>query len=159
MKSEPNERQEMTVSNHRPRNLLVTGGAGFIGCNFVRHVLDTDPELEVINLDALTYAGSLENLRGVSETHGSRYHKAEFFQRALTSVEMKLKRKSANIAGLQLADLLAHPVRQDILRDAGAIPEKPDTFGTRLVEVVGEKYNRQLYTGRVEGYGKLLFPK
>lgn len=48
---------------HRPRNVLVTGGAGFIGCNFVRHLLATDPELRIATLDLLTYAGSLDNLR------------------------------------------------------------------------------------------------
>lgn len=42
--------------------LLVTGGAGFIGSNYVHHVLNTHPEDEVTVLDALTYAGNLENL-------------------------------------------------------------------------------------------------
>lgn len=45
------------------RNVLVTGGAGFIGSNFVRYMLQTDPNVQITNLDALTYAGSLENLR------------------------------------------------------------------------------------------------
>jgi dTDP-glucose 4,6-dehydratase len=44
------------------KNVLVTGGAGFIGSNFIRYLLQTDYEVRVINLDALTYAGSLENL-------------------------------------------------------------------------------------------------
>src|SRR5262245_11391443 len=42
--------------------LLVTGGCGFIGSNFVRHVLENDPGVRVLNLDALTYAGNLANL-------------------------------------------------------------------------------------------------
>jgi dTDP-glucose 4,6-dehydratase len=45
--------------------LLVTGGAGFIGSNFVRRTLETRPEVSVIVLDALTYAGSRENLAGL----------------------------------------------------------------------------------------------
>jgi len=42
--------------------LLVTGGCGFIGSNFIRHLLSTDPSVKVINYDCLTYAGNLANL-------------------------------------------------------------------------------------------------
>ena len=45
--------------------ILVTGGAGFIGSNYIQYFLDKYPEDEVINLDALTYAGNLENLKAV----------------------------------------------------------------------------------------------
>lgn len=45
--------------------LLVTGGAGFIGSCFIRHILNKYPDYKVINLDALTYAGNLENLKDV----------------------------------------------------------------------------------------------
>ena len=45
-----------------PRRLLVTGGAGFIGANFVRYCLEQHTDTVVVNLDALTYAGNLENL-------------------------------------------------------------------------------------------------
>ena len=51
------------------QNILVTGGAGFIGSNFVRYILDTEPEVYVVNLDALTYAGSRENLRDLPDPH------------------------------------------------------------------------------------------
>jgi dTDP-glucose 4,6-dehydratase len=47
--------------------VLVTGGAGFIGSNFVRHILGTHEDDEVVTLDALTYAGSRANLDGVLE--------------------------------------------------------------------------------------------
>ena len=53
--------------NHPPHNVLVTGGAGFIGCNFVRYLLASDPELRIVNLDLLTYAGSLDNLRDLPD--------------------------------------------------------------------------------------------
>jgi dTDP-glucose 4,6-dehydratase len=45
------------------KNILVSGGAGFIGSNFVRYLLDVDPGVHIVNLDALTYAGSLENIK------------------------------------------------------------------------------------------------
>ena len=48
--------------------ILVTGGAGFIGSNFIRMVLDEHPDCFVVNLDRLTYAGNLENLAGL-ENH------------------------------------------------------------------------------------------
>jgi dTDP-glucose 4,6-dehydratase len=50
---------------HNPRKILVTGGAGFIGANFVEHVLSSDPAAIVTTLDSLTYAGSLDNLHNV----------------------------------------------------------------------------------------------
>ncbi len=48
-------------------NLLVTGGAGFIGSNFVRHILETYSDYKVINLDLLTYAGNIHNLDDIKE--------------------------------------------------------------------------------------------
>lgn len=49
------------------KNILVTGGAGFIGNCFIRHILNTYPEYKVTNLDALTYAGNIENLDDVKD--------------------------------------------------------------------------------------------
>ena len=46
-------------------NLLVTGGAGFIGSNFILYWMRTHPEDSVINFDKLTYAGNLENLKEI----------------------------------------------------------------------------------------------
>jgi dTDP-glucose 4,6-dehydratase len=53
--------------NDKKNNVLVTGGAGFIGSNFIHFVLTNEPYWNVINLDALTYAGHLENLEGISD--------------------------------------------------------------------------------------------
>ena len=49
-------------------NVLITGGAGFIGSNFIRYLIEVEPDVQVFNLDALTYSGSLENLKDLSAT-------------------------------------------------------------------------------------------
>lgn len=63
--------------------LLVTGGAGFIGSNFVRHLLDAVDEIEVVNLDLLTYAGNLENLDGVMGDPRHRFVRGDVCDAAL----------------------------------------------------------------------------
>ena len=55
------------------RRLMVTGGAGFIGSNFVRYMLQTYPDYHILVYDKLTYAGRLENLQDVAETFPGRY--------------------------------------------------------------------------------------
>ncbi len=53
-----------------PRSVLVTGGAGFIGSNFIRYFLERYPGTRLTNLDILTYAGNLRNLKGVDSQPG-----------------------------------------------------------------------------------------
>jgi len=71
-------------------------------------------------------------------------------QRALTSKDIKLKPKIANIAGLQLADILAYPVRQAMQLDMGAIQDPGENFGKRIYEVAKEKFNIKDWKGQVE---------
>ena len=59
------------------KNLLVTGGAGFIGSNFIRHILGKYPDYHVTNLDKLTYCGNLENLRDVEKHRNYRFVKGD----------------------------------------------------------------------------------
>jgi dTDP-glucose 4,6-dehydratase len=63
-------------------NLLVTGGAGFIGSNFIRHILNKYPEYRVINLDKLTYAGNLENLTGADKDPRYAFEKGDICDKA-----------------------------------------------------------------------------
>jgi dTDP-glucose 4,6-dehydratase len=66
-------------------NLLVTGGAGFIGSNLIRHIID-QPEIAVlVNLDCLTYAGHLENLAGLEKNSRYRFEKVDLRDKAAVS--------------------------------------------------------------------------
>lgn len=64
-------------------NILVTGGAGFIGSNFVRHIINTYPDYKVVNLDLLTYAGNIHNL---DDLEGNPHH--VFVEGSITDREL-----------------------------------------------------------------------
>ena len=59
------------MTRFKPECVLVTGGAGFIGSNFIRWLLAHDPRVRVVNFDLLTYAGNLESLDDVVRCHGA----------------------------------------------------------------------------------------
>ncbi len=63
-------------------NLLITGGAGFIGSNFVMRMLDRYPAYRVFNVDKLTYAGNLENLKSVEGRPNYRFFRSDICDRA-----------------------------------------------------------------------------
>jgi dTDP-glucose 4,6-dehydratase len=65
------------------RRILVTGGAGFIGSNFISYILRTQPEVYVVNLDLLTYAGSLENLKELPSQDRYEFAKGDICDQAL----------------------------------------------------------------------------
>ena len=61
--------------------IVVTGGCGFIGSNFIRHELAADPELSIINIDKLTYAGNLENLADIENDSRYRFERGDICDR------------------------------------------------------------------------------
>ena len=68
--------------------LLVTGGAGFIGSNFIHYWLKNHPKDQVINFDKLTYAGNLENLRDIETNHNYSFVKGDIINAAQVSQVM-----------------------------------------------------------------------
>ncbi|MFQ6068745.1 MAG: dTDP-glucose 4,6-dehydratase, partial [Candidatus Bathyarchaeia archaeon] len=70
---------------------MVTGGAGFIGSNFIRHMLSSHEDVEIVNFDLLTYAGRLENLQDIKDD--SRYKFVQGDIRERKAVESLMKRK------------------------------------------------------------------
>jgi dTDP-glucose 4,6-dehydratase len=77
------------MADFTPSQILVTGGAGFIGASFVHHLLESDPTARVVNLDALTYAGSLENLAGLAGNDRYRFVKGDITDRALVDALLR----------------------------------------------------------------------
>lgn len=67
------------------KNILVTGGAGFIGSNFVHYLLENYDYIRVVNLDLLTYAGNLDNLADISEDKRYTFAKGDIHDRELVN--------------------------------------------------------------------------
>lgn len=73
--------------------------------------------------------------------NGTDYVSPERFQRALTSKQLKVKQKANNISGLQLADLIAHASRNEILQEQGLL-DKIGPFDQRIIGILQDKYDR-----------------
>jgi len=128
--------------------LLITGGAGFIGSNFIRHVLTKHPEDSVINLDKLTYAGNLENLRDVEQDPRYRFVRGDI-------VDAKLVREIAR--GVDAIVNLAAETHVDrSIMEAGDFL-RTDVFGTfTLLEALKElRIPRHIQISTDEVYGSI----
>ena len=84
-RTEGDDGENVVSSLHAPRNVLVTGGAGFIGANFLEHLLATDSSVNVVTLDSLTYAGSIENLDAVMSNPRHQFVKGDITEAALVN--------------------------------------------------------------------------
>lgn len=69
--------------------LLVTGGAGFIGSNFIRYILGKYPEYNILNLDKLTYAGNPDNLKDIAENPRYNFVKGDICDNGLVAKAIK----------------------------------------------------------------------
>lgn len=70
------------MNQYQPRVMLVTGGAGFIGSHFIHYALRSDPRLQIINVDLLTYAGSLTHLQHLTQEKRYRFVQADITDQA-----------------------------------------------------------------------------
>jgi hypothetical protein len=82
--------------------------------------------------------------------YGTEYVEPKEFKETLTSKELKVRPKSANVAGLQLADLLAHPSRSEILSEQGFFDRELAPFSKKIISILANKYHQEI--GRI--YGK-----
>src|SRR3989338_7107079 len=70
-------------------NVLVTGGAGFIGSNFIRYLIDRYRDISITNLDKLTYCGNLENLKGLEKCPRYKFVKGDICDEKIADSVMK----------------------------------------------------------------------
>lgn len=87
---------------------------------------------------------------------GTHYVNAGELDKRITSLELKVKPKSANISGLQVADLLAFPSRRHVLKHYGKLDDDRFTFNEKIIEIIKDKYDRK--GNRIEGYGIKMLP-
>ena len=87
---------------------------------------------------------------------GTRYVSGERFQAAMTSRQLKVKPKAYNISGLQLADLVAHPSRNEILKDHELLPRQIAPFASEVIKILQQKYYQS--HDRTKVFGKKLLP-
>jgi len=96
--------------------------------------------------------------RSFSELYkeGTPYIDSEIFHNHLTSKQLKVKSKIANIDGLQLADLIAHPSRRQLLLHLNFQEKNKEIFGDKIIEVIQSKYYQK--EDKLLGYGLKKLP-
>jgi dTDP-glucose 4,6-dehydratase len=129
-------------------NILVTGGAGFIGANFIKYWLENHPEDKIINLDKLTYAGNLENTSDFQSNKNYRFIYGDICDEKLVDRLMKQ------------VDIVVHFAAETHVDRS---IENPDVFlqtnilGTGMLLRLASKYNikRFHYISTDEVFGSL----
>lgn len=129
--------------------IVVTGGAGFIGSNFIRHILATEPDCGVVNLDRLTYAGNLENLADVERD--SRYR---FIKGSICDVELVDRLLKEGFDALMNFAAESHVDRS--IQDARAFVET-NALGTQVILEACRRHRvpRMVQISTDEVYGSL----
>jgi len=117
--------------------LLITGGAGFIGSNFIRYILEKYPDYRIINLDKLTYCGNLDNLRDIENNPRYGFVRGDICDWKI--VEAIVKRKPDVIVNFAAE---TH-VDRSILGPADFI--KTDILGTHNLLEAARKYKIDLF--------------
>lgn len=138
----------MQKSKHT-KTFLITGGAGFIGSNFIRYILKHHTDSKVINLDKLTYSGNLDNLRDVEKDHRYTFIKGDIADRNLVE-DLFNKHKPDILINFAAETHVDRSINQpdDFI--------KTDIYGTFTLLEVARQKGLQLYiqisTDEVYGY-------
>jgi dTDP-glucose 4,6-dehydratase len=129
--------------------LLVTGGCGFIGSNFIRHILETEPDVSVVNFDALTYAGNLANLADLARSSRYRFVRGDITHREAVRAAFAL-----GVQGVVHFAAESHVDRS--IQDSGPFV-RTNVMGTQvLLDAAREfKVERFVHVSTDEVYGSL----
>jgi dTDP-glucose 4,6-dehydratase len=127
--------------------LLVTGGAGFIGSHYIRYVLQNHPDDSVVNLDALTYAGNLENLRDVESDPRYSFVKGDICDRDTVFPLVEQCDAVVHFAAESHVD-------RSILDPSGFV--RTNVLGTQVLLDAARQYNKRFHhVSTDEVYGAL----
>ncbi len=120
------------------KTLLVTGGAGFIGSNFIRYMVKKYPEYKIINLDKLTYAGNLENLRDIENNPGYSFIRGDIADRKIVHEIFSARKIDAVI------NFAAESHVDRSIEDPGIFIQT-DVYGTYVLLEAVKKYGNSIF--------------
>jgi dTDP-glucose 4,6-dehydratase len=136
-----------------PNHILLTGGAGFIGSNFVHHLLRERPETRLTNLDLLTYSGNLENLAGVEKNPRYRFVQGDIGDAATVDRLLAECDAVVHMAAESHVDRSILDARPFMMTNIVGTQTLLD--GVRRLAAAGRKAPRFLYVSTDEVYGSL----
>jgi dTDP-glucose 4,6-dehydratase len=133
------------------KTLLITGGAGFIGSNFIHYITRKYPEYRIINLDKLTYAGNLENLRDIENNPNYKFIKGDIADRKIVGEIFKSRKVDA------VVNFAAESHVDRSIEDPGIFIQT-DIYGTYILLEAVKKYNCKLFLqiSTDEVYGSII---
>ncbi len=133
------------------KTLLVTGGAGFIGSNFIHYVIKKYPEYKIINLDKLTYAGNLENLKDIEDNSNYKFIKGDIADKKIIDEIFKSRKIDAVI------NFAAESHVDRSIEDPGIFIQT-DIYGTYILLEAVKKYDCKLFLqiSTDEVYGSII---
>ena len=126
------------MADRKFRTLLVTGGAGFIGSNFIHYMMEKYPDYKIINLDKLTYAGNLENLRDVEKNSNYQFVKGDICDREIVETIFCGSKVDAVI------NFAAESHVDRSITDPGVFIQT-DVYGTFILLEAAKKYGSEVF--------------
>lgn len=140
--------------------LLITGGAGFIGSNFIRYLVRKYPHYRILNLDLLTYAGNLENLKEIESHSNYQFIKGDICDRELVQALVAGKKTGSEDGSGGSVEVIVNFAAESHVDRSISDPEsftRTNVLGTQVLLDTARKYNVKKYVqiSTDEVYGTL----